>query len=181
MYAAFEMPNWHHPASTSTSTHGPVSRVLAAARRSKAYDDIGMRVAYSYAVRDQNRLVYEADEAFVQRLPASLAPDVAAYLRAQVIPLADHLGLFTELWERWQGRKRTRIQLAPANLHWCSDDALSALRQHAEAYRVGLHMHVLETPYQQEYARRRTGTTACSTSPTWACSARSSPSAMGSW
>jgi 5-methylthioadenosine/S-adenosylhomocysteine deaminase len=138
-----------------------VSRVLAAAEQVlKAYDDIGMRVAYSYAVRDQNRLVYEADEAFVQRLPASLAPDVAAYLRAQVIPLADHLGLFTDLWERWQGRERTRIQLAPANLHWCSDDALRALRQHAEAYRVGLHMHVLETPYQQEYARRRTGTTA---------------------
>jgi cytosine/adenosine deaminase-related metal-dependent hydrolase len=139
----------------------PVSRVLAAAEQVlKAYDDIGMRVAYSYALRDQNRLVYEADEAFVQRLPASLAPDVAAFLRAQTIPLADHLGLFTDLWQRWHSRARTRIQLAPANLHWCSDEALGALRDYAERYRVGLHMHVLETPYQQEYARRRTGTTA---------------------
>src|SRR5439155_27152733 len=53
-----------------------------------------------------------------------------------------------------------RIQLAPANLHWCSDDALRALKDYAETYHVGLHMHLLETPYQQEYAQRRTGTTA---------------------
>src|SRR2546426_1123827 len=70
------------------------------------------------------------------------------------------LPAFPELRERWQSRARTRIQLAPANLHWCSDDALHALRDYAQTYRVGLHMHVLETPYQQEYAQRRTGTTA---------------------
>src|SRR2546423_8207854 len=163
LYSAFEM--LESGITTVQHLHGvrmaPVSRVLEAAEQIlKAYDDIGMRVSYSYALRDQNRLVYEADEAFVRRLPASLAPDVAAYLRGQAIPLADHLALFTDLRERWQSRERTRIQLAPANLHWCSDDALHALRDYAETYRVGLHMHVLETPYQQEYAQRRTGTTA---------------------
>ena len=163
LYAAFEM--LESGITTVQHLHGvriaPVSRVLEATEQIlKAYDDIGMRVSYSYALRDQNRLVYEADEAFVRRLPASLAPDVAAYLRGQAIPLADHLALFTDLWERWHSRERTRIQLAPANLHWCSDEALHALRDYAQTYRVGLHMHVLETPYQQEYAQRRTGTTA---------------------
>src|SRR2546428_9325893 len=163
LYSAFEM--LESGITTVQHLHGvriaPVSRVLAAAEQVlKAYDDIGMRVSYSYALRDQNRLVYEADEAFVRRLPARLAPDVAAYLRGQAMPLADHLALFMDLRERWQSRERTRIQLAPANLHWCSDDALHALRDYAETYRVGLHMQVLETPYQQEYAQRRTGTTA---------------------
>ncbi len=163
LYAAFEM--LESGITTVQHLHGvrlaPVSRVLTAAEQVlKAYEDIGMRVAYSYALRDQNRLVYEADAAFVQRLPASLAPDVAAYLQAQTIPLAEHLGLFTTLWERWNSRARTRIQLAPANLHWCSDDALRTLRDYAQTYGVGLHMHLLETPYQQVYARRRTGTTA---------------------
>src|SRR5499426_3161117 len=163
LYSAFEM--LESGITTVQHLHGariaPVSRVLEAAEQIlKAYDDIGMRVSYSYALRDQNRLVYEADEAFVRRLPARLAPDVAAYLRGQAIPLADHLALFTDLRERWQSRERTRIQLAPANLHWCSDEALHALRDYAQTYRVGLHMHVLETPYQQEYAQRRTGTTA---------------------
>ena len=163
LYSAFEM--LESGITTVQHLHGvrmtPVSRVLAAAEQIlKAYDDIGMRVSYSYALRDQNRLVYEADEAFVRRLPASLAPDVAAYLHNQAIPLVDHLALFTDLWERWNPRARTRIQLAPANLHWCSDDALRALRDYAETYHVGLHMHLLETPYQQEYAQRRTRTTA---------------------
>jgi cytosine/adenosine deaminase-related metal-dependent hydrolase len=126
----------------------------------KAYQDIGMRVSYSYALRDQNRLVYEADEAFVKRLPAGLASQMAAYLQAQVIPIEDHLGLFADLWERWNHQERSRIQLAPANLHWCSDQALTALQEQATKYGVGMHMHLVETAYQKEYAQRRTGMTA---------------------
>jgi cytosine/adenosine deaminase-related metal-dependent hydrolase len=126
----------------------------------RAYEHIGMRVSYSYALRDQNRLVYEADEAFIERLPADIAPQVAALLGGQVIPIEDHLLLFIDLWERWNSQERIRIQLAPANLHWCSDEALKALREYSGKYRVGMHMHLVETAYQKEYAQRRTGMTA---------------------
>jgi 5-methylthioadenosine/S-adenosylhomocysteine deaminase len=163
LYSAFEMLE----SGITTVQHlhgwrvGPIARVNAIAEQIlKAYQDIGMRVSYSYALRDQNRLVYEADEDFVKRLPASLAPQVAAYLQAQVIPIEDHLGLFADLWERWNHQERIRIQLAPANLHWCSDKALKALQEYATKYGVGMHMHLVETPYQKEYAQRRTGTTA---------------------
>ena len=163
LYSAFEMVE----SGITTVQHlhgsrvGPASRVQAIAEQVlKAYQDIGMRVSYSYLLRDQNRLVYEADEEFVKRLPPGLAPDLAAWLGAQAIPLEDHLGLFVDLWGRWNGQERIRIQLAPANLHWCSDEALKALQDHAVKYRVGMHMHLLETAYQKEYARRRTGTTA---------------------
>ncbi len=163
LYSAFEMIE----SGITTVQHlhgvrlGPVARAQAAAEQVlKAYDDIGMRVAYSYALRDQNRLVYEADEDFVKRLPPDIAPNVAGYLQAQAISIEENLGLFADLWQSWNTRERTRIQLAPANLHWCSDQALRALRECANKYQVGLHMHLLETPYQREYARRRTGTTA---------------------
>ena len=46
--------------------HGAASKVLS------AYRKIGMRASYSYAVREQNRLVYESDEAFCARLPSPL-------------------------------------------------------------------------------------------------------------
>jgi hypothetical protein len=63
---------------------GPASRVFGIAERIlKAYDDIGMRVSYSYALRDQNRLVYEADEEFCKRLPAPLGGVLREYLQAQ--------------------------------------------------------------------------------------------------
>src|ERR1700721_1423269 len=38
----------------------------------RAYQDVGMRVSYSFAVRDQNRLVYQRDADFVASLPAEL-------------------------------------------------------------------------------------------------------------
>jgi len=165
LYSAFEM--LESGITTVQHLHGwriaPAARVISVADRIlKAYDDIGMRVSYSYALRDQNRLAYEADEAFARRFPPPLAEEVAAYLAGQAIPLADHRGIFTDLWEKCarNTRERARIQLAPANLHWCSDEALEALRDWSAEYDVGLHMHLVETAYQKEYARRRSGGTA---------------------
>jgi hypothetical protein len=35
----------------------------------RVYEDIGMRVSYSFALRDQNRLVYRDDKEFTASLP----------------------------------------------------------------------------------------------------------------
>jgi hypothetical protein len=48
-----------------------------------------------------------------------------------------------------------KIQLAPANLHWCSDKALTLLSEASKKYNVPMHMHLLETAYQKRYAWRR--------------------------
>jgi cytosine/adenosine deaminase-related metal-dependent hydrolase len=119
-----------------------------------------MRASYSFAVREQNLLVYEADEDFVKRLPADIGAKLAAHLKAQRVPLADHLQLFDMLTQDNEGQSLTRIQLAPANLHWCSDETLLAIKERADKAGVPMHMHLLETAYQKEYARRRTGKTA---------------------
>ena len=74
LYSAFEMLE----SGITTVQHlhgwriGPAARIISMAEHIlKAYQDIGMRVSYSFALRDQNRLVYEADEDFVKRLPLS--------------------------------------------------------------------------------------------------------------
>src|SRR5215472_17505725 len=165
LYSAFEMLE----SGITTVQHlhgwriGPGARVIQVADRIlKAYDDVGMRVSYSYALRDQNRLAYEADEAFAARFPEPVASELLAYLRMQAIPIENHHAIFADLWEKCgrNTRERARVQLAPANLHWCSDEALEALRAWSTRYQVGLHMHLVETAYQEEYARRRTGGTA---------------------
>src|SRR6185503_16746971 len=165
LYSAFEMVE--SGITTVQHLHGarvaPASRVIHMADRVlKAYDDIGMRVSYSYALRDQNRLAYEDDAAFAARFPSPVSEQLRAYLQGQVIPLEDHLGIFTDLWEKCgrNTRARARVQLAPANLHWCSDEALGSLGEWSAKYQVGMHMHLVETAYQKEYARRRTGRTA---------------------
>jgi 5-methylthioadenosine/S-adenosylhomocysteine deaminase len=123
----------------------------------RAYDDVGMRVSYCYAVREQNRLVYQDDAAFVASLPPELRGPMRRWFDRFRMSLDDMLGLFESLRAKYANRRRTRIQLAPANLHWCSDAALDRLGQMAERHRVRLHIHLLETAYQKEYAHRRTG------------------------
>lgn len=132
----------------------------AATKVLNAYRTIGMRASYCYAVREQNRLVYEADEAFCARLPQPLGTQLMTYLTSQKLPFTDFLRLFDTLTTENEGHKLTRIQLAPANLHWCTDDGLLALNEKAKSAGVPMHMHLLETAYQKEYALRRTGKTA---------------------
>jgi cytosine/adenosine deaminase-related metal-dependent hydrolase len=163
LYSAFEMVE----SGVTTVSHihgwrgGSLGQLTEAAESIlKAYSDIGMRVSYSFAVRDQNRLVYEADDEFVKRVPPSLQPALAAWFQAATLPVEDHFALFEHLHAKYQQCERTKIQLAPANLHWCSDDLLLMLQDYSSKYHVPMHMHVLESAYQKEYARRRTGTTA---------------------
>ncbi len=129
----------------------------------KAYRDIGLRVSYSMALRDQNRLVYEPDADFVARLPAALRPAMADYFETYTVSLEDQIAFFEGLIGQSGGR--VRIQLAPSNLHWLSDQALGAVadlsaRHAGPAHGLCMHAHIVETPYQAAYAEKRTGGTA---------------------
>jgi cytosine/adenosine deaminase-related metal-dependent hydrolase len=142
-------------------TAGPIETIFDTAQKIlRGYRDIGMRASYSYAVREQNRFVYDSDENLLATLPTHLSAKMAAYLKPQQLPFEDNMTLYDLLVAENIGQSLTKIQLAPANLHWCSDKALSAIESRSQRDNVPMHMHLLETAYQKEYARRRTGTTA---------------------
>ena len=124
----------------------------------RAYEDIGMRVSYCFALRDQNHLVYEANDQFLERVPADVRPLLAKHFGRFELSSKDAIALFEHLYAKHHNKERIKIQLAPANLHWCSDDALAMLADCSEKHGVPLHMHLVETAYQKEYARRRGGT-----------------------
>jgi len=163
LYSAFEMlasgitcvqhiHGWR--AGSLDAVHAASTAVL------DAYRKIGMRASYCYAVREQNRLVYEDDAAFCARLPADIGTAMAEHFRRSTLSFADHMTLYARLRDDNAGQPLTRIQLAPANLHWVSDDGLMQIVEQSRTDAVPMHMHLLETVYQKEYARRRTGTTA---------------------
>src|SRR6267378_3665183 len=87
----------------------------------RAYQDVGMRVSYSFALRDQNRLAYQDDKEFTASLPAELRPVLERHFARFGLSLADYGALFEHLHAKHHDKERVRIQLAPANLHWCSD------------------------------------------------------------
>jgi cytosine/adenosine deaminase-related metal-dependent hydrolase len=163
LYSAFEMiasgvTTVHHLHGWLPGKLDQVDRGCDEAIR--AYQDVGMRVSYSFAVRDQNRLVYQRDEDFVASLPSELRGPMRRWYERFQLSLDDYIALFEGLYGRHQDKRRVKIQLAPANLHWCSDEALTRLGDCSRKYGVPLHMHLLEKAYQKEYARRRGGGTA---------------------
>jgi 5-methylthioadenosine/S-adenosylhomocysteine deaminase len=126
----------------------------------RAYADVGMRVSYSRGLTDQNRFVYSDDEQFI----ASLSPADQAAVRMLTparyeTPEEQLASSYTRLREKWQGAADGRIalQLAPANLHWCSEKMLLAAAEISARDDVGMHMHLSETPYQEVYAAQRSG------------------------
>ena len=93
-------------------------------------------------------------------LPADLRGPMQRWFERFQLSLDDYLALFESLHARHHNKRRVKIQLAPANLHWCSDEALGRLSDLSKKYDAPLHMHLVETAYQKEYARRRGGCTA---------------------
>jgi cytosine/adenosine deaminase-related metal-dependent hydrolase len=126
----------------------------------RAYQDIGMRVSHALMLRDQNRLVYHDDRQFIVGLPAELRPLLERHFSRFPLTLGDYGSLFERLRAEHHDKERVKIQLAPANLHWCSDAALEMLADYSARYQAPMHMHLVETAYQKEYARRRGGGTA---------------------
>jgi cytosine/adenosine deaminase-related metal-dependent hydrolase len=53
-----------------------------------------------------------------------------------------------------------RLLLGPAGLQWCSDALLGRMVETAAATGTGIHLHVVESPYQKQYALERFGRTA---------------------
>ena len=104
---------------------------------------------YCFAVRDQNRLVYQADEDFVASLPAELrGPACSAGSTGFKLTLDDSWPCSRLALTASQQEPR-EDPVAPANLHWCSDAALTRLGECRRRYNVPLHMHLVETAYRR--------------------------------
>lgn len=135
---------------------GPADAIIG------AYREIGMRVSYSFMIRDQNQVLFDDDDTFLAMLPSPMADHFRPRLKVGRAPVAEMLDFFSASKKRWAelDPDHVRWQLAPANLHWCSDTALTAIFDRARQEGVKVHMHLDETSLQADYARQRTGKSA---------------------
>ena len=151
MFSAFEMISLgvttvQYIQGWATGSYNEV--VESASNVLRAYDDIGMRVSYSYAVREQNHFVYQADQDFWNRLPSVLDKLMANHFAQQSLEFFDLLNLFDHLNEN-NKNSRAKIQLAPANLHWMTDEGILAFIEKAIVAGVPMPVHLLETTYRK--------------------------------
>jgi 5-methylthioadenosine/S-adenosylhomocysteine deaminase len=160
LYSAFEMVR----SGVTTVQHlhnrvpgGPDDVCTGAAAVISAYGDLGMRVSYSYCLRDQNRIVYGDDDAFLATLPDDLAGELRASIGTLALGIDGTIEVFERLSRDYAADDRVAVQLAPLNYQWCSEAALERIADASREHDAPMHMHLLETPYQRAYARRRSG------------------------
>ena len=127
-----------------------------------AYGEIGMRAGFSFMIRDRNILGYGPDAEILAALPAKARDWIAPQLRAADIPIAELMAFHQDLRARMLpgNDHRLSFNLAPANLHWLSDSALQTIFATARATGAQIHMHLVETERQAEFARLTYGRSA---------------------
>lgn len=133
-------------------SHGPQdeTNILAECEAvSRAAHDVGIHVAFAAPFTDRNPLAYGDQPTFLSaaepslrpRLEARLGPpkDVRAFLH-----LVDEMAAFEH--------RSFSLQYCPVGAQWVSDASLAAIAEASALSGRRIHMHLLETRYQREWA-----------------------------
>ena len=146
---------YNHPQTAAATLKEDVDAVL------RGFLDAGMRVAFSSYLRNQNRVVYGDDGDFLSGLPADLADDVRRYLAVSHMSDDDYFAFCDEMRRQYHDRSsgKVRVLYSPANAQWNSDEFLLRAKEQAAHHQTGIHMHLVESPYQKDYGIRTWGKT----------------------
>ncbi len=143
--------------------YGPVSMEIAD-KVVSAYQTSGMRVSYAPSVVDQNSMVAGpggGEEDFAAQLPQELAERYRSLMAPSYWPVSNVIPVLDDICRKYGNNQHERVQvtMAPSNVHRCSDELLIALKQLANRYNTGIHIHLQETVYQKLYGYRAYGKT----------------------
>ena len=109
---------------------------------------------------DQNKRIYYNRDDFIAGLPEPLRTSFAAGIHDRLMSLEDYFALIEETCQALREEIDAgwvEVQLHPNGGQWCSDEALLAMKEYALSHGMHIHLHLLETQYQAEYALRTWG------------------------
>lgn len=142
---------------------GPVSMEIAD-KVVGAYQASGMRVSYAPSVVDQNSMVAgprggETD--FAAQMPADLAERYRSFMAPGYRPVDEIMPVLEDISRKYgdDQHERVRVTMAPSNVHRCSDELLTSIKDLAGRYNTGIHIHLQETVYQKLYGHTAYGKT----------------------
>lgn len=139
----------------TTIIHSGVARDLGrygedARAHLRAYEDAGLRVSYALQTLDRRSFTEEADERFLARLPAKVRRQIEEAVAEMEPPRTDDFeSLLEQLFETYDGHPRLKIMITPVGPNWCTDELLLRCAEMARSANSGLHLHCLESPFQQ--------------------------------
>jgi cytosine/adenosine deaminase-related metal-dependent hydrolase len=134
-----------------TRAQGLTDLPTEAAEVARAARDVGVRVGFAVSMKDRNPLVYGASEPILAALPAPLRADIEQrFLRAALSP-RDYMALVDNVAAAAAG-PGFDVQYGPNGVQWCSDALLKATAEASDRTGRRVHMHLLETKYQRQWA-----------------------------
>ncbi|MGY3528987.1 cytosine/adenosine deaminase-related metal-dependent hydrolase [Bradyrhizobium sp. USDA 4452] len=120
----------------------------------RAAGDVGIRIAFAIAVRDQNPIVYGDSEPVLAGLASDERKTIEElFVRTPMSPKA-YIEL-TDAIAAAIGGPKVDVQLGPAGVQWCSKPLLEAVAENSAQTGRRVHMHLLETIYQRAWADER--------------------------
>ncbi|MGY3616715.1 amidohydrolase family protein [Bradyrhizobium sp. USDA 10063] len=134
-----------------TRPSGTMPLVEEAKEIARAASDVGIRVAFAIAVRDQNPVVYGDAEPVLSNLSGDDRKTIEElFVRAPMSPKA-YIELTDAIAAAIAGPK-IDVQLGPAGVQWCTRPLLEAVAENSALTGRRVHMHLLETIYQRAWA-----------------------------
>ena len=123
----------------------------------EAYAESGLRLAFAPTLVNQNIFVYGDNETFIRSLPAPVRELCENTVR-QIKRFGDtaYFQTIKDLKTRFQSPK-INIMHGPVSPQWVTDEALQAIKRHADEEGMRVHIHTLQTQLQKLYGLRRYG------------------------
>ncbi|MEH2502997.1 cytosine/adenosine deaminase-related metal-dependent hydrolase [Bradyrhizobium sp. AZCC 1578] len=134
-----------------TRPSGTMPLVEEAKAIARAASDVGIRMPFALAVRDQNPVVYGDSEPVLSQLSSDDRKAIEElFVRVPMSPKA-YIELTDAIASAIAGPK-VDVQLGPAGVQWCSKPLLEAVAENSAHTGRRIHMHLLETIYQRAWA-----------------------------
>jgi 5-methylthioadenosine/S-adenosylhomocysteine deaminase len=134
-----------------TRAQGLTDYVTEAKAVARAAADVGVRVGFAPALRDRNPLVYGPSEPILAALPEEARAEIQRRFTRPPLPVKEQLALVDAVAAACRS-ETFDVQYGPAAVQWCSPELLESVAQASANSGRRIHMHLLETRYQREWA-----------------------------
>ena len=130
-----------------------VDEALAVARAAR---DVGIHIGFAVSMRDRNGIGLCEDSAMLAALRPALREPVAQRLSVRPVAPAEQLAVVEALAAALAAdaslAPHVTLQYGPTAVQWCSAPLLQAVAQASHHSGRPVHMHLLETRYQRDWA-----------------------------
>jgi cytosine/adenosine deaminase-related metal-dependent hydrolase len=134
-----------------TRAQGLVDLPTEAVQVANAARDVGVRVGFAVALRDRNPLVYGPSEPILATLRPDARTEIARRLVRAPLSVADQVASVDAVAAAAES-PTFNVQYGPAAVQWCTPELLEAVAEASARSRRRVHMHLLETQYQRDWA-----------------------------